>query len=66
MQALGGSVESPLSNHWGKGVRIKMAEQECPELTSSHGHMGITPAHRVAVSENDLRTSRKEVPQMKT
>ena len=37
---------------------IKMAEQEDPELTSSHGHIKTTATYRTNFSENHLKTSR--------
>ena len=35
-----------------------MAEQEDPELTSSHGDIKITTTYGVATEENDLKTSK--------
>ena len=43
-----------------------MAEKGDPELTPSHGHTKITTTHREIIYENDLKTSRKEFPQLKT
>ena len=31
---------------------LKMAEQEDPELTSSHGHTEITPIYRTTINKN--------------
>ena len=43
-----------------------MAEQEDPELPSSHGRSQITAVHRATVSEKDQETSRKDLLQLKT
>ena len=42
-----------------------MEEQENPELTSSHGHTKITTIYRATIYENDLKTDRKDFPQLK-
>ena len=42
-----------------------MAEEEDPKLTS-HGHTKTTTTYRTAISENDLKTSRTGLPQLKT
>ena len=42
-----------------------MVEQEDPELSSSHNHTKITTIYRATLSENDLKTSRKDSPQLK-
>ena len=42
-----------------------MQEEEDHELTSSQGHNKITVIYRVTINENDLKTSRKDLPQLK-
>ena len=42
-----------------------MAEQEDPELTFSHGHTKITTIYRAIIDEKDLKTSRKDLLQLK-
>lgn len=42
-----------------------MIEQEDPELTSFHGHTRITTIYRATTDEKDLKTSRKDIPQLK-
>ena len=44
----------------------EMAEQEDPELTSSHGYTKITTTYRATVYENDLKTTSKDFPHLKT
>ena len=36
-----------------------MAEQEDPQLTSSHKHIKITTIYRATINEKDLKTGRK-------
>lgn len=43
-----------------------MVAQAEPGLTSPVGHTKITAAHKAAVDENHLQTSRKEFPQLET
>lgn len=43
-----------------------MAEWEDPELTSSHGHMKAETTYRETLSEDDLKTDRTDLPQLKT
>ena len=44
-----------------------MAEQEDPELTSSHRHTKITTTiYRANIDENNLKASRKDLLQLKT
>ena len=43
----------------------KMAEQEDPELTSSHGHTKITTIYRATVDDNELKVSGKDFPKPK-
>lgn len=42
-----------------------MQEEEDHELTSSQGHNKITVIYRVTINENDLKTSRKDLSQIK-
>ena len=42
-----------------------MAEQEHPELTSSHGQTKATIFCRATIDEKDLKTSRKDLLQLK-
>ena len=42
-----------------------MTEQEDPELTSSHRQPKITPIYRQTIDENSLKTSRKDLLQLK-
>lgn len=42
-----------------------MAEWENSELVSSHRHTKTAITYRAAVHENDMKTSRKESPQLK-
>lgn len=44
----------------------KIAEQEDPKLTSCYRHTKITTTYRETVYENDLKTGRKSLPQLKT
>ena len=44
----------------------KMMEKEDPEITSSQGHTKITTTYRATIYENNLKTSRKDFPQLKT
>ena len=39
----------------------KMAEQEDPNLTSSHRHTKITAISRATIDEKDQKTSRKDL-----
>ena len=43
-----------------------MVEQEDSELTSSHRHTKITAMYTASTDEHDLKTSRKDFPQLKT
>lgn len=43
-----------------------MVEKENPEIISSHGHTKITATYRAIIYENDLETTRKDFPQLKT
>ena len=43
-----------------------MVEYEDPGLASSYEHTKITTTYRQTISENDLKTSRKDFPQLKT
>lgn len=43
-----------------------MAEQGDHELTSSHRHSKVTAAYRATVYESDMRTSSKDLLQLKT
>ena len=47
------------------GSVAKIMEWEDPELTSSHEHTKITTIYRATTYENDLKTSRKDFPQLK-
>ena len=47
------------------GNMTAVAEQEDPELTSSHGHTKIATIHRTTIDENELKTSRTDFPQLK-
>ena len=38
-----------------------MAEQENPELTSSHRHTKIITIYRITIDEKDQKTSRKDI-----
>ena len=53
---------------WSKETEIqgmaKMVEEEDPELTSFHGHTQIVTLYRATVYENNLKTSRKDFPQL--
>lgn len=42
-----------------------MAQQEDPQLTSSHGHTKMTTIYKAAITENELKTSRKDLLPMK-
>ena len=42
-----------------------MVEQEAPELIPFHVHTKITTIYRATIDENDLKTSRKDFPQLK-
>ena len=42
-----------------------MVEQEDSELTSSHRHTKITAMYTASTDEHDLKTSRKDFPQLK-
>ena len=42
-----------------------MVEKEDSELTSSHTYTEITTIHRATISENYLKSSRKDSPQLK-
>ena len=42
-----------------------MVEQEDPELTSSHGYSKITTIYRATIHEEDWKTSRKDLLQLK-
>ena len=42
-----------------------MAEWEDPGLPSFHRHTTITTTHTATISENDLKTIRKDFPQLK-
>ena len=46
-------------------VGIKMVEEENPELTSSCRHTKIITTCRATISENDLKASSKDFPQLK-
>jgi len=53
-----------------KTTNLKMRKtgkcgQEDSELTFSHRHTEITNIYREVIYENDLRTSRKDFPQLK-
>ena len=43
-----------------------MAEYIDPELTTSHRHTKIRTTYKATIYENDLKTSRKDFPQLKT
>ena len=43
-----------------------MVEQEDFELTSSHRHTKITAMYTESTDEHDLKTGRKDFPQLKT
>lgn len=43
----------------------KMVEQENPELTSSHGHTKITTTYVGTIDEEDLKTGRNDLLQLK-
>ena len=52
-----------------KATNLKMRKrgkcgQEDSELTFSHRHTKITNIYRAVIDENDLRTSRKDFPQV--
>ena len=61
----GGDNKKTTLRQNGAGGVAKMAEQEDPELISSHGHTKITTIYRATISENDLKTSRKDLLQLK-
>ena len=42
----------------------EMVEEEDPELTSSHRCTEITTNFRAIMDENDLKTSRRDFPQL--
>lgn len=42
-----------------------MAEQEDFGLTPFNGHTKVATIHKETISENDLKTSRKNIPQLK-
>ena len=42
-----------------------MVEQEDPELTSSHGYTKTTATYRITLSEDDLKTSRTALLQLR-
>lgn len=41
-----------------------MAEKDNPELTSSHRHTEATSISTAINSENDLKTGRRDLPQL--
>ena len=43
-------------------VQLKMADQEDPELISSHRHMKTITTGRTTISENDLETIITDFP----
>ena len=43
----------------------KMVQQEDTELTFSQGHIKITTIYRATINEKDLKTSRKDLLQLK-
>lgn len=42
-----------------------MAEEEDPELTPCNGHTNTASTYRVTLTENNLKTSRIALPQLK-
>ena len=54
---------------WSKETEIqgvaKMVEEEDPEFTSFHGHTQTVTLYRATIYENNLKTSRKDFPQLK-
>lgn len=45
--------------------RIKIVEQEDPVLTSFPKHTKTTATYRATISENNLKTSRRDFPQLR-
>ena len=43
----------------------KMVKQEDSEITSSHGYTIITTIHTATIYENNLKTNRKYLQQLK-
>ena len=54
---------------WSKETEIPgmamMVEEEDPELTSFHGHTQTVTLYRATIYENNLKTSRKDVPHLR-
>lgn len=46
-------------------IAQKIHLREDPELTSSHEHTKIITTYSATIYENDLKTSRKDIPQVK-